>query len=332
MSWVPPDGAPDGLTRLFSCAPRRWGKSSRLASIRPNAKHGLFNEHPTPTDKGDRIARLTPPNHPKIKLLRLLQKQLFCATNLLTNVDGFVTTTVQQTEVYMKLIGYVRVSTQKQGESGLGLDAQLFALDQYKQLVNGEVVQTYREVESGTDCSRPQLAKAIAHAKRIKARLVIAKLDRLARNVHFISGLMETNVDFVSAESPADDKFIIQVKAAVAEEEARKISQRTKAALAAAKRRGVLLGSARPGHWEGREDARLAGARKGAALGGKAMREKFTLESAPLYDEVLPTIRQLAGEGKSLREIAAALNGEGRTTLRGLPWNAVQISRLLKTA
>jgi DNA invertase Pin-like site-specific DNA recombinase len=232
----------------------------------------------------------------------------------------------------MKLVNYIRVSTQKQGESGLGLEAQEHTLAQYQKTVDGTVIKTYREIESGKNASRPELAKAIAHAKRIKARLVIAKLDRLARNVHFISGLMETGVDFVNAESPNDDKFTIHIKASMAEDEGRRISKRTKEGLAAAKRRGTLLGSARPGHWDGREAARLAGAAKGSSLGGEAMRAKIAGESAPLYDEVMPMIRKLNDEGDSLQEIADALNEQGFTTLRGLQWNKVQISRLLKSA
>src|SRR5437588_663825 len=101
-----------------------------------------------------------------------------------------------------KLIGYVRVSTQKQGESGLGLEAQQAAIDLYAKANGGTFVAAYREVESGTDSGRPELAKAVAHAKRIKGRLVIAKLDRLARNVHLVSGLMESGVDFIACDQP----------------------------------------------------------------------------------------------------------------------------------
>jgi DNA invertase Pin-like site-specific DNA recombinase len=228
----------------------------------------------------------------------------------------------------MKLIAYVRVSTQKQGESGLGLEAQNAAIDLYAKAAGGDVVAIYREIESGTNSERPELAKAVAHAKRVKARLVIAKLDRLARNVHLVSGLMESGVDFVACDNPNANKLTVHILAAVAEDEAERISARTKAALAAAKARGALLGSARPGHWEGNEDARQAGAVKG----GKAYRAAVAKEAAPIYGELVPVIRRLKGEGKSLREIAAVLNDEGRTTLRGLPWNPMQISRLLKSA
>jgi DNA invertase Pin-like site-specific DNA recombinase len=226
----------------------------------------------------------------------------------------------------MKVIGYIRVSTAKQGESGLGLDAQLSSIDLYAKANAGEVLQIYREIESGTNSERPQLAKAVAHAKRAKARLVIAKLDRLARNVHMVSGLMQSGVDFIACDNPNANKLTVHILAAVAEDEADRISARTKAALQAAKARGMLLGSARPGHWEGREEARVQGAYKG----GAAIRQKTAREAAPIYSEVLPVIRKLHGEGESLQAIADHLNAQGKTTLRGLPWNKMQVQRLLK--
>ena len=229
----------------------------------------------------------------------------------------------------MQIIGYIRVSTQKQGQSGLGLEAQLSALEVYRASVRGKIVHAYREIESGTDSDRPELAKAIAHAKRVRGKLVIAKLDRLARNVHFISGLMESGVDFVNAEAPGDDRFVTHVKAAMAEEEARKISERTKAALAAAKRRGVRLGSARPGHWDGREDRRKAGSAKGLPLATAKARAKRLEESEPVYREAAKIVRKMRDEGASLREIAKELNSEGFTTARGAAWTAMQVSRLI---
>jgi DNA invertase Pin-like site-specific DNA recombinase len=138
------------------------------------------------------------------------------------------------------------------------MDVQRSAVERYAAAVGAEIIESFTEVESGKRCDRPQLALAIAAAKRTGARLAIAKLDRLGRNVHFITGLMEQKVDFFAVDSPGDGAMILQIKAAVAEEEARKISQRTRDALAEAKKRGVLLGSARPGAWAGREDVRLA--------------------------------------------------------------------------
>ena len=227
----------------------------------------------------------------------------------------------------MRIIGYIRVSTTKQGQSGLGLEAQLHAIRQYAGEQGGEIVQTYREIESGRRGDRPQIAKAIAHAKRIKARLVIAKLDRLARDVHFVSGLTKSGVDFVACDMPYANKLTIHILAAVAEDEAERISQRTKAALAAAKARGVPLGSARPEHWMGREARRLAGSRTGAAR-AKALRDE---EALPIYRIAAPIIARLRREGHSLREIAAELNDAGLTTMRGALWNPVQVSRVISS-
>ena len=227
----------------------------------------------------------------------------------------------------MKLIGYVRVSTQKQGDSGLGVEAQLSAIRQYAESPKGELVHIYREIESGRKDDRPQFDKARAHAQRIKGRLVIGKLDRLSRDVHFISGLLKSGVDFVACDNPHANKLTIHILAAVAEDEADRISQRTKAALAAAKARGVLLGSARPGHWKGREEARSIG----AARGSRASKAKRDVLTGPLYREVLPIIRAAKDAGDSLQQIAEDLNRKGFSTARGLAWNRMQISRLVKT-
>lgn len=227
----------------------------------------------------------------------------------------------------MKLIGYIRVSTQKQGQSGLGLEGQLSAINQYTTLNSGELIHLYREVESGKRNDRPELAKAIAHAKRIKGRLVIAKLDRLARRTSFVSQLTDTRVDFVACDNPNANTLTIHILAAVAQDEAERISQRTKAALAAAKARGVSLGSSRPGHWDSREDARAAGQVK-ATETAKAKRDA---EALPIYRDALRIAKPLADEGQSLQEIADALNTEGLTTVRGAAWNRMQVSRLLSS-
>ena len=147
----------------------------------------------------------------------------------------------------MKIIAYYRVSTKQQGESGLGLEGQVATVAAYARGQGAEVLKTYREVESGKRADRPELAKALAHARRSRATLVIAKLDRLARNVHFLSGLMESNVDFIACDNPHANKLTIHILAAVAEDEAQRISARTKAALAAYRARGGLLGGAAGG-------------------------------------------------------------------------------------
>jgi DNA invertase Pin-like site-specific DNA recombinase len=144
----------------------------------------------------------------------------------------------------MQFVAYYRVSTDKQGRSGLGLEAQQEAVRQF--VGAAKVIASYKEIETGRNNDRPKLSEAIAHAKRAKARLVIAKLDRLSRNVHFTSGLIETGVDFVACDNPNANRLTIHILAAVAEDEAERISSRTKAALAALKARGVKLGAQRP--------------------------------------------------------------------------------------
>jgi DNA invertase Pin-like site-specific DNA recombinase len=134
------------------------------------------------------------------------------------------------------------VSTDRQGRSGLGLDAQREAVLRHLAGVGGMLQGEFIEIESGKRNDRPQLAAAIAAAKKAKATLIIAKLDRLARNVHFVSGLMESGVDFVAADNPHANKLMVHMLAAFAEHEREQISQRTKDALAAAKARGIRLG------------------------------------------------------------------------------------------
>jgi len=227
-----------------------------------------------------------------------------------------------------KIIGYFRVSTRQQGVSGLGLEAQEAAVNDYAGHSGAEVLCAYTEVETGKRADRPELLKAIAHAKRSKAQLVVAKLDRLARNVAFTSALMESGADFVACDNPHANRLTIHILAAVAEDEAKRISERTKAALAAAKARGTKLGSARPGHWKGREDKRRAGlerARKSAARAvSKAAQDAYT--------DLFPLLKQLRAEGKSFQAIAEELNRQGHTTRRGLDWNAMQALRVLKRA
>jgi len=144
-----------------------------------------------------------------------------------------------------KYIVYLRVSTDKQGVFGLGMDAQREAVRRYVQN-HGHILAEYVEVESGKKSDRPQLTAALAECRKNRATLVIAKLDRLARNVHSISGLMNSDVEFVAVDMPTANRLTIHILAAVAEHEREMISERTKAALAAAKARGVKLGNPRP--------------------------------------------------------------------------------------
>jgi DNA invertase Pin-like site-specific DNA recombinase len=203
-------------------------------------------------------------------------------------------------------IGYYRVSTKGQGVSGLGLDAQKEVVSRYlESRIAGpeQPIAEYVEVESGKKhANRPQLLAAVAHCKKTKATLVIAKLDRLARDVHFVSGLMKSKINFVVAEMPEATPFMLHIYAAVGEQEAVAISQRTKAALAAAKARGTVLGNPR---WQ----ESLAAARAAKGL-------------VPVASAVLDMMRKLRGEGKSLRAVADHLNQLGLRTPQGSAWYA----------
>jgi DNA invertase Pin-like site-specific DNA recombinase len=151
---------------------------------------------------------------------------------------------VRRPPITPRWVAYYRVSTAKQGASGLGLEAQTESVTNFVSGRAGEIIASFTETESGKKATnRPALIAALELCRRKKATLVIAKLDRLARNVHFISGLMESTVDFFAVDQPTKDRFMLHLHAAFAEEEARRISLRTKEALAAAKRRGVVIGA-----------------------------------------------------------------------------------------
>lgn len=217
----------------------------------------------------------------------------------------------------MKIVALIRVSTTRQGRSGLGLEAQQENIRRYAEQRNAEVIATYIEVETGKRASRVELNKALQHARRAKAVLVVAKLDRLARNVHFISGLMQSGVPFDCADRPGADPFRLHIEAAIAEEEARKISQRTREALAAAKARGTKLGAANPNCRNLTDDARQRGA--------DATREKTQAACA----EILPRIQEWRAAGLSLGAIADRLNADGYTTTRGGAFGPMAVSRIL---
>jgi DNA invertase Pin-like site-specific DNA recombinase len=218
-----------------------------------------------------------------------------------------------------KFIAYYRVSTKKQGVSGLGLDAQREAVRCYLASVNGHLVAEFTEVEHGTrrGNGRPQFAAALALCRLQRATLCIAKLDRLARNVAFISNLMESNVEFTACDFPQANRLTIHVLASVAEHEAEMISTRTKVALAAAKRKGVVLGG-------DRGNTHLI-YRKGARQSAKVRSEQAQRRTTDL----IPVIEALKAEGAvSLRDIADGLNQRGIPTARGGEWSATQVMRL----
>lgn len=217
-----------------------------------------------------------------------------------------------------KFVAYYRVSTAKQGISGLGLEAQKEAVRNYLNGGRWQLVEEVIEVESGKRNDRPQLARALALCRTYQATLIIAKLDRLARNVNFISNLMESKVDFVAADFPQANRLTIHILAAVAEHEASMISQRTKSALAAAKARGVKLGGDR------------CGIAQQAAKGGKASAAIRQENAAKRTADILPVIQTAKDAGKtSLRQIAAYLNEAGIPTSRGGQWSANQVRRIL---
>lgn len=220
-------------------------------------------------------------------------------------------------------IAYYRVSTQKQGQSGLGLEAQQEAVTRHVLSQAGQLLCSYQEVETGKRKDRPQLLLALAHAKRSKATLVVAKLDRLARNVSFLSALMESGVDFVCCDNPHANRLMLHLLVAFAEEEARQISLRTKAALAAYKARGGKLGSHHPNC---KSIVRIDGAHEsGQAVGSRANMAK----ARDAYVDIIPVIRGLRGQGQTLRQIAEQLNRLNQTTRTGKPWNQVQVMRVL---
>jgi DNA invertase Pin-like site-specific DNA recombinase len=218
-----------------------------------------------------------------------------------------------------KFVAYYRVSTQKQGTSGLGLEAQRTAVLDYLNGGNWNLVEEVTEIESGKDNSRPELAKALALCRIHNATLIIAKLDRLARNVAFISNLMESGVEFTAVDFPQANRLTVHILAAVAEHEAAMISARTKAALAAAKARGVVLGGDRAGIIASQSP-------KGRAISLARRRERAAKRAADLAP-VIADIRQAGAT--SLRQIASALNNRGITSPRGGTWSAVQVQRIL---
>jgi DNA invertase Pin-like site-specific DNA recombinase len=216
----------------------------------------------------------------------------------------------------MLFITYLRVSTDRQGKSGLGLEAQRAAVVDHV-AGKGQIAAEFVEIESGKKNDRPQLARAMAEAKRIGAVLLIAKLDRLARNVAFIANLLESGVEIAAADMPEANRFLLHVMAAVAEHEAQAISDRTRAALAAAKARGVALGWSMPA----RADEQRQASRKGASRNARIADQHAA--------NVLPVIRQIAAGGASLRQIADELNARGAKTARGGLWYAATVRNLM---
>jgi DNA invertase Pin-like site-specific DNA recombinase len=216
-----------------------------------------------------------------------------------------------------KWISYLRVSTDRQGKSGLGLEAQRTSVTDFLNGGRWKLIKEFVEVESGKRADRPQLEAALAACRLHGAKLVIAKLDRLSRDAHFLLGLDKAGVDFVAADMPNANRLTVGIMAMVAEEERRMISARTKAALAAAKARGTKLGGNRG----------VKPTAKMRALSTEALQRRADARAA----DIGPTVKALQAAGHtSLRAIAAGLNGQGIPTARGQgKWSAVQVARTL---
>ena len=211
-----------------------------------------------------------------------------------------------------KFVAYYRVSTDKQGRSGLGLEAQFAAVQQHIQRSGGETLTSFQEVESGKHSDRPALQNALEMCKRKKAVLLIAKLDRLSRNLAFIANLIESGVEFVACDNPTASKTMSQMMAVFAEHERDEISKRTRDALQAAKARGVKLG---------RRDADTQG-----------MADRRSAQAAEFRATIYPTIRQMRESGQTLATIADNLNRMKVRTCNNRAWYASTVSQLLKKA
>ncbi len=212
----------------------------------------------------------------------------------------------------MQYIAYYRVSTDRQGRSGLGLDAQRAAVASYAQ-GRGELLAEYTEIESGKKNDRPQLLAALALCRQKRARLIIAKLDRLARNVAFIANLMDSGVNFTACDMPEANRLTLHILAAVAEHEREMTSKRTTEALAAAKARGQRLGNPSPAP---------------AAAKARAVAEA---QLNTYRASVRPIIAELHGQGLNLSAIAREMNRRGIKTARGRQWEAQTVKNALSS-
>lgn len=247
-----------------------------------------------------------------------------------------------------KMIGLIRVSTGKQGESGLGLEAQEAAIEEHRRRNDAILIRTYKEIESGTHDSiedRPQLRAAVAHARRSGATLVIAKIDRLVRSTVIGAYLKQSGVKFVACDNPYANELTIDILVAVAADEARRISTRTREALAAYKTHGRVskriklmypdgvpaavveatagkLGASLPQCYN---NLTPEGRAKGLNRSAKVRKAK----AVEAYADIAQWMHELRDEGSTLLEIASQLNEDGHTTRRGMPWTPTQVWRVL---
>lgn len=213
-----------------------------------------------------------------------------------------------------KYVAYYRVSTQKQGASGLGLEAQKQSVRQYLSNHNYDLVAEFTEIETGKGADalskRPQLKQALELCRKSSATLLIAKLDRLARNVHFVSGLIETNCDFIAVDMPQANKVMLQIHAVMSEYERDQISARTKAALKAAKKKGRVLGKAGPTNLKANLDTR------------KKAADDFARKLSSV-------IEGFKASKLNQRQMVEELNQLEISTAKGGTWTLVQLQRVL---
>ena len=232
-----------------------------------------------------------------------------------------VTVTIGDSVTNGRFVAYYRVSTVRQGNSGLGLESQQESVRQYLNGGRWKMVSEYIEVESGRKVDRPKLAEALVTCRLHGATLVVAKLDRLARDAHFLLGLKDAGIEFVCVDMPSANRLTVGIMAMVAEEEARMISARTKTALAAAKRRGTKLGKP--------ENLTIEAQLKGTSASIDRRRALATRWRS----DVGPIVRKLIDEGgRSLREVAIELNKLAMPARRGGAWTATQVWRVLQTS
>lgn len=219
-----------------------------------------------------------------------------------------------------RLVAYERVSTARQGASGLGLEAQRKTIEDFAASRGAEVLARFTEVESGRRADRPELAKALHLAKVTGATLVIAKLDRLSRNAAFLLALRDSGVHFVAVDMPEANDLTVGIMALVAQAEREAISRRTKEALAVAKARGVKLGNP-----NGAESLRRAG------KGGVALREAVKANADQFAKDLEAVVADIRAAGHcSLRAVASELTRRGIQTRRGGEWQVSNVKGLLK--
>jgi DNA invertase Pin-like site-specific DNA recombinase len=218
-----------------------------------------------------------------------------------------------------KFVAYYRVSTAKQGRSGLGLDAQRECIARYITSVGGKLCAEFTEVESGTHKDRPKLAAALAACRVHCATFIVAKLDRLARSVSFVSNFLESGCEFCAVDFPQANRFMLHLLAAVGEYEAKLISDRTRAALAATRRKGTKLGGDRGKQTQGQ----LRAANKASVAVRSA-------QAAQRAADLAPVIAELRSAGcVSLAQIATGLNAKGISTARGAEWSPTAVMRVM---